>query len=57
MRERSEASDPQLLQRRERLPPGHHHFYATCHPGLETVVAAELQGRNIGAFNVHPGGC
>lgn len=56
MRERSEASDPQLQQRRQRLPEGHSHYYATCHPGLEEVVAAELQAGTIGAANVHPGG-
>ncbi|KAL4458935.1 hypothetical protein ABPG75_013800 [Micractinium tetrahymenae] len=55
MRERAQAVDPQLRQRRERLPPGHFHYYATCHPGLEEVVAAELAGRCIGAANIHPG--
>lgn len=56
MRERAQAVDPQVKQRRERLPPGQFHFYATCHPGLEAVVAAELAGRSIGAANIHPGG-
>ncbi len=55
MRERAQAVDPQIKQRRERLPPGHFHYYATCHPGLEAVVAAELAGRAIGAAGVHPG--
>lgn len=55
MRERAQAVDPQVKQRRERLPPGQFHFYATCHPGLEAVVAAELAGRSIGAANIHPG--
>lgn len=55
MRERAEGRDPQLQQRRAPLPPGHSHFYATCHPGLEEVVAAELLDGRIGASNVHPG--
>ncbi len=56
MRERAEAADPQIQQRRQPLEPGHSHYYATCHPGLEEVVAAELRGPQIGAANVHPGG-
>ena len=55
MRERAEAADPQVQQRRQPLEPGHSHYYATCHPGLEEVVAAELRGARIGAANVHPG--
>lgn len=55
MRERSEQRDPQIQQRRQRLEPGQHHFFATSHPGLEAVVAAELLGPAIGATNVHPG--
>ena len=55
MRERAEAADPQIQQRRQLLEPGHSHYYATCHPGLEEVVAAELRGPEIGAANVHPG--
>lgn len=35
--------------------PGQHHFYATCHPGLEAVVAAELAGPTIRATAVHAG--
>ena len=31
-------------------------FYATCHPGLEEVVAAELSSPLIGAIDVAPGG-
>ena len=30
-------------------------FYATCHPGLEEVVAAELSSPLIGAIDVAPG--
>lgn len=30
-------------------------FYATCHPGLEDVVAEELQAPEIGAVSVEPG--
>ena len=30
-------------------------FYATCHPGLESVVADELRAQNIGATDVEPG--
>ena len=30
-------------------------FFATCAPGLEAVLAAELMGPHIGAFNVRPG--
>lgn len=56
MRERAQVVDPQLKQRREQLPSGHFHYYATCHPGLEAVVAAELAGQAIGASNIHPGG-
>ena len=38
------------------LPRGHSRYYATCHPGLEDVVAAELRdARTIGASNVVPG--
>lgn len=55
MRERAEAADPQIQQRRQPLEPGHIHYYATCHPGLEEVVAAELRGPKISAANVHPG--
>ncbi|PRW59721.1 RNA methylase [Chlorella sorokiniana] len=55
MRERAEAADPQIHQRRQPLEAGHSHYYATCHPGLEEVVAAELRGEKIGAANVHPG--
>ena len=29
-------------------------FYATCHPGLEEVVASELSSRNIQAHSVEP---
>ncbi|PSC76859.1 DNA methylase [Micractinium conductrix] len=32
-----------------------HVYYATCHPGLEEVVAAELRSANIGAVDVQPG--
>ena len=49
-------TDPQLQQRRQPLPPGMHVYYATCHPGLEEVVAAELRSANIGAVDVQPGG-
>lgn len=55
MRERADAADPQLQQRRRPLPPGHRIYYATCHPGLEAVVASELAGRAIGAADVQPG--
>jgi hypothetical protein len=55
MRERAEQRDPQIQQRRQPLFAGHHHYYATCHPGLEAVVAAELSGPAIGAANVLPG--
>ena len=30
-------------------------FYATCHPGLESVVADELRAHDIGAVGVEPG--
>ena len=30
-------------------------FYATCHPGLEGVVADELRAQDIGAVGVEPG--
>lgn len=30
-------------------------FYATCHPGLESVVADELRAQDIGAIGVEPG--
>jgi hypothetical protein len=53
MRERAQERDPQT--QRQQLQPGHFHYYATCHPGLEGVVAAELESANIGAANVHPG--
>ena len=56
LRERAEQYDPQIQQRRQRLQDGHHHYYVTCHPGLEAVVAAELEASTIGAANVHPGG-
>lgn len=55
MRERAEAADPQLQQRRRPLPPGSRIYYATCHPGLEPVVARELSGSAIGADDVQPG--
>ncbi|CAI5485874.1 unnamed protein product [Closterium sp. Naga37s-1] len=34
---------------------GSHSFFATCAPGLEAVVAEELQSRLIGAWDVVPG--
>lgn len=36
-------------------PVGPLQFYATCHPGLESVVARELGSSNIGAFNIQEG--
>lgn len=35
--------------------PGEQRYYATCHPGLEEVVAAELAGPNVRAARVRPG--
>lgn len=55
MREAGDQRDPQSQQRRERLPPGMQLFYATCHPGLEAVVADELSSPTIGARDVLPG--
>lgn len=37
------------------LGGGMSRFYATCHPGLEKVVAAELSSELIGAVDVQPG--
>ena len=31
------------------------HYFATCHPGLEPALAAELQGGHIGAQDVDIG--
>ena len=36
-------------------PAGEQRYYATCHPGLEEVVAAELRSPRIGAARVRPG--
>jgi hypothetical protein len=38
----------------DRLVPGHA-YYATCHPGLEEIVAAELSSQHIRAQEVIPG--
>ena len=32
-----------------------HSFYATCHPGLERIVAVELGSQQIGAQEIEPG--
>jgi len=34
---------------------GEHQYFATCHPGLESVVAAELAAPRIGAQDVRLG--
>ncbi|KAK9908246.1 hypothetical protein WJX75_004747 [Coccomyxa subellipsoidea] len=34
---------------------GKFQFYATCHPGLEEVVATEISAPEIGGFDVRPG--
>ena len=38
-----------------RLVAANASYFATCHPGLEAVVAAELAGGSIGAQAVAPG--
>ena len=40
---------------RDPIPAGCSRFYATCHPGLEEVVAAELRAFPIEALDVRPG--
>jgi 23S rRNA G2445 N2-methylase RlmL len=37
------------------LPPGTFEYFATCHPGNEVHLAAELAGPRIKAANVRPG--
>lgn len=48
-------SYPSHLQQQQQRPADNLFYYATCHPGLEEVVAAELASPNIRATNVSPG--
>jgi hypothetical protein len=42
-------------ERRKPLAPGYSRFYVTCHPGLESAVAAELSSYPINASDVTAG--
>lgn len=48
-------SYPSQLHQQQQRPADNLFYYATCHPGLEEVVAAELASPNIRATNVSPG--
>jgi hypothetical protein len=44
-----------LLTTRTEVTAGEQRYYVTCHPGLEEVVARELQSPQIRAARVRPG--